>query len=86
MRSVRTRPSGAVAADPATSFTLTVAGTRRGEDPLRGSVPAMPEAGARLTWNQGSPRRTDAPLVATFSIGDGEAAAVRAALSPCLGR
>ena len=86
VRSVRARASGAVASDPATSFTLTVAGVRRGEDPLRGIAPAMPEAGARLTWTQASPRKGDAPLVATFPIGDAEAATVRAALSPCLGR
>ena len=35
VRSTRTRASGAVAADPATSFTLSVAPARRGEAPLR---------------------------------------------------
>lgn len=84
VRGVRVRASGSVAADPATSFTLTVAGARRGEDPLRGIAPAMVEAGARLTWTQGSPREGDASLVATFPIGDAEARSLRAALGPCV--
>lgn len=86
VRGVRVRASGSVAAEPATSFTLTVAGARRGEDPLRGIAPAMTEAGARLTWTQGSPREGDAPLVATFPIGDAEATSVRAAVWACLAR
>ena len=86
MRSVRARASGAVAADPSARFTLTVTGARRGEDPLRGIAPAMSEAGARLTWTQGSPRAGDVPLAAAFTIGDAEAGALRAVLGACLGR
>ena len=86
VRGVRVRASGAVAADPATSFTLTVVGARRGEDPLRAIAPAMTEPGARITWTQGSPRKGDAPLVAAFAIGDAEAGNLKTALAPCLGR
>ena len=86
VRGVRTAATGAVAVDPATSFTLTVAGARRGADPLRGLVPELTEAGARITWTQGSPRKCDVALVATFLAADAGAASLSAALAPCLKR
>jgi hypothetical protein len=84
VRTTRVRASGAVAADPATSFTLTVAPARRGEAPLREVALALAEPGAKLVWTQGSPRKGDAPVVATFLVPVGEAAPLRAALGPCL--
>lgn len=86
VRGVRISASGAVAADPPTGFTLTVAGARRSEDPLRAVAPALTKPGARLIWTQGSPRKGDAPLVATFAIGDAEADEAKAVLGPCFGR
>ena len=84
VRTTRTRASGAVAADPATSFALTVAPARRGEAPLREAALALAEPGAKLVWTQGSPRKGDAPLIATFVVAEGQTAPVRAALGPCL--
>ncbi|MDP4025802.1 hypothetical protein Q8W71_24535 [Methylobacterium sp. NEAU 140] len=84
VRGVTAAASGAVAVDPATSFTLTVSGARRGEDPLRGLGPGLTEAGARITWTQSSPRRSDATLAAAFPVTD--PAALRSALAPCLPR
>lgn len=84
VRSARTAASGAVAADPATSFTLTVAGESRGQDPLRAIAPGMAEPGARIVWTQASPRKGDGTLVATFPVAD--AAALRTALEPCFAR
>lgn len=84
VRSTRARASGAVAADPATSFTLSVAPARRGEAPLREAALALAEPGAKLVWTQASPRKGDAPLVATFVVAEGQTAPVRATLGPCL--
>lgn len=83
VRSVIAAASGAVAADPSTSFTLTVVAPRRSENPLRGIAAGFAEAGARIVWTQSSPRAGDAPVVATFRVTD--AAPLRAALEPCLG-
>jgi hypothetical protein len=83
VRSVIAPASGAVAADPSTSFTLTVAGPKRTENPLRGIAAGFAEPGARIVWAQTSPRAGDAPLIATFPVTD--AGALRTALEPCFG-
>lgn len=85
VRTARTRASGAIAMEPATSFRLTVAPARRGEAPANGIAAALVEPGARLVWTQGSPRKGDAPLVATVTVPEAETAPLRAALTPCLG-
>ena len=82
VRSVIASASGAVAADPSTSFTLTVAGPKRTESPLRGIAPGLAEANARIVWTQSSPRAGDAAVVATVPITD--AAAVRKVIEPCV--
>jgi hypothetical protein len=82
VRSVIAPASGAVAADPPTSFTLTVAGPKRSENPLRGVAPGFVEPGARIVWTQSSPRAGDAPLIATFSVT--EPGPLRTALEPCV--
>ncbi|MCJ2012566.1 hypothetical protein [Methylobacterium sp. J-076] len=83
VRSVIAPASGAVAADPATSFVLTVAGPRRSENPLRSIAADLARPDARITWAQASPRPGDAPLTATFRIE--EAGPLRTALEPCFG-
>lgn len=83
VRSVIAPATGAVAADPSTSFTLTVAGPKRTENPLRGIAAGFAEPGTRIVWTQSSPRAGDAPVVATFPVTD--AGPLRAALEPCFG-
>lgn len=85
VRTARARASGAVAAEPATSFRLTVAPARRGETPANGIAVALVEPGARLVWTQGSPRQGDAPLIATVTVPEAETGPLRVALTPCLG-
>ena len=75
--------TGAVAADPATSYTFTVAGPKRTENPLRGIATGFAEAGARIVWTQSSPRAGDASVIATFTVT--EPAPLRTALEPCFG-
>lgn len=82
VRSMIAPASGAVAADPATSFTLTVAGPRRTESPLRGIAPGLAEANARIVWTQSSPRAGDAAIIATFPVTD--AAVMRTVIEPCV--
>ncbi|MCX4196139.1 hypothetical protein OMR07_11550 [Methylobacterium organophilum] len=65
-------------------FTLTVTGTRRGEDPLRGVALALTQPGTKLTWTQASPRSGDPALTATFTASDSDAAALKDALGGCL--
>lgn len=84
VRTARARANGAVAAEPATSFRLTVEPARRGETPANGIAVALVEPGARLVWTQGSPRKGDEPLVATVTVPESEAGPLRAALTPCL--
>ncbi len=84
VRTARTRATGAVAAEPATNFRLTVEPARRGETPANGIAVALVEPGARLVWTQGSPRKGDEPLVATVTVPESEAGPLRAALTPCL--
>ncbi|MCJ2134981.1 hypothetical protein MKK69_13090 [Methylobacterium sp. J-026] len=84
VRSVRMPAQGAETRDPDTGFSLTVAGARRGEDPLRGVTLALTQAGTRLTWTQASPRAGDQTLTAGFSVADSDAAALRTALGGCL--
>ncbi len=83
VRSMIAPASGVVAADPSTGFTLTVAGPKRTENPLRGIAPGLAEANARIVWTQSSPRAGDASVIATFSVTD--AASVRKVLEPCFG-
>jgi hypothetical protein len=83
VRSVIAAASGAVAADPSTGFTLTVAAPRRSENPLRAVAPGFAQAGTRIVWTQSSPRPGDVAVVATFTVDD--AAPLRAALEPCFG-
>ncbi len=84
VRTARTRATGAVAAEPATSFRLTVEPARRGETPANGIAVALVEPGARLVWTQASPRKDDAPLVASVTVPAAETGQLRAALTPCL--
>ncbi|MCJ2126163.1 hypothetical protein [Methylobacterium sp. J-077] len=84
VRSVRMAAQGAEAHDPDKSVSLMVAGARRGEDPLRGIAIALAQAGTRLTWTQASPRAGDQTLTASFSVSDGDAAALKTALGSCL--
>lgn len=83
VRSVIAPASGAVAADPSTSFILTVAAPRRGENPLRGIAGALAQPGARIVWTQWSPRASDTSVTATFTVGD--PTPLRNALEPCFG-
>lgn len=83
VRSVIAAASGAVAADPSTSFILTVAAPRRSENPLRAVAAGFAQAGARIVWTQSSPRPGDASVVATFTVTD--PAPLRTALEPCFG-
>ncbi|GJD36561.1 hypothetical protein [Methylobacterium aerolatum] len=83
VRTVIAPASGAVAADPSTSFTLTVAAPRRSENPLRAVAAGFAQAGTRIVWTQSSPRAGDASMVATFTVSD--PAPLRAALEPCFG-
>ncbi|MGC5780660.1 hypothetical protein [Methylobacterium sp. NFXW15] len=83
VRSMIAPASGSVAADPSTSYILTVAGPKRTESPLRGIAPGLAEAGARIVWTQSSPRAGDASVIATFPVTD--AAAVRKAIERCVG-
>ncbi|GJE38699.1 hypothetical protein [Methylobacterium persicinum] len=83
VRSVIAPATGAVAADPATSYTFTVAGPKRTENPLRGIATGFAEAGARIVWTQSSPRAGDASVIATFTVT--EPAPLRTALEPCFG-
>lgn len=84
VRSTRTRASGSVTVDPSTGFALAVAPARRGEAPLRDTSLALAEPGAKLVWTQTSPRKGDAPLVATFLVAEPQNAPLRATVSPCL--
>ncbi len=84
VRSVRMPVQGAESRDADKSVSLTVAGARRGEDPLRGIALALTQAGTRLTWTQASPRAGDQPLTAGFSVADRDAAALKTALGGCL--
>lgn len=84
VRTTRTRASGAVAGDPATSFVFAVAPTRRGEAPLREVALALAESGSKLVWSQNAVRKGAAPLIATIAIPEDRNAAVRSTLSPCL--
>ncbi|MFC6792075.1 hypothetical protein ACFQE0_22345 [Methylobacterium komagatae] len=81
VRSMIAPATGAVAADPATSFTLTVAGPKRTENPLRGIAPGFAQPGARIVWTQSSPRAGDASVIATFLVTD--ATAIRNVVEPC---
>ena len=82
VRSMIAPATGSVAADPSTSYVLTVAGPKRTESPLRGIAPGFAEAGARIVWTQSSSRAGDASVIATFPVTD--AAAVRRAIEPCV--
>lgn len=84
VRSVRMAAQGAEARDPDRSISLTVAGARRGEDPLLGVALALAQAGTRLTWTQASPRGGDQTLTAVFSVSDSDAVALKTALGSCL--
>ncbi|MCJ2090960.1 hypothetical protein MKK67_00325 [Methylobacterium sp. J-072] len=84
VRSVRMAAQGAETRDPEKTFSLTVAGARRSEDPLRGVVLALAQTGTRLTWTQASPRAGDQTLTASFSVSDKDAAALKTALGSCL--
>lgn len=83
VRSVIAAASGAVAADPSTSFVLTVAAPRRSENPLRAVAAGFAQPGTRIVWTQSSPRAGDTPVIATFTVND--AAPLRTALEPCFG-
>ena len=83
VRTVIAPASGAVAADPSTSFTLTVAAPRRSENPLRAMAASFAQSGARVVWTQSSPRPGDAPVIATFAVDD--PGPLRTALEPCFG-
>ena len=84
VRSARMPAQAAEAGDPDKSVSLTVAGAHRGEDPLRGVVLALTQAGTRLTWTQTSPRAGDQTLTASFSVADSDVAALKTALGSCL--
>lgn len=83
VRSVIAAASGAVAADPSTSFILTVAAPRRSENPLRAVAAGFAQAGTRIVWTQSSPRPGDASVAATFTVTD--PTPLRTALEPCFG-
>lgn len=83
VRSVRMPVRGAATGADA-GFTLTVAGARRGEDPLRGVALALVQPGTKLTWTQASPRGEDPTLTAAFTVAEADAAALKGALSGCL--
>lgn len=83
VRSVRMPVHGA-ATGADSGFTLTVAGARRGEDPLRGVALALTQPGTKLTWTQASPRSGDPALTATFTPTEGDATALKGALGGCL--
>jgi hypothetical protein len=83
VRSVIAAATGAVAADPSTSFTLVVVAPRRSENPLRAVAASLAQPGTRIVWTQSSPRPGDAPVIATFTVAD--AAPLRTALEPCFG-
>lgn len=82
VRSMIAPASGSVAADPSTTFVLTVAGSKRTESPLRGIAPGLAEANARIVWTQSSPRPGDPVLTATFTVAD--PAPLRTTLEPCV--
>lgn len=84
VRSVRMAAQGAVSTDPDKQASLTVTGAHRGEDPLRGIALALAQPGTRITWTQASPRAGDQSLVASFSVAESDAAALKAALNSCL--
>ncbi|MGH1574095.1 hypothetical protein ACRAWG_29990 [Methylobacterium sp. P31] len=84
VRSVRMPGHGTASTDPEASFVMTVSGARRGEDPLRGIALAMTQPGTKIIWTQASPRANDAPLTATFTVSEADAAALRSALNGCL--
>ncbi|GJE09211.1 hypothetical protein [Methylobacterium longum] len=83
VRSVR-MPVQGVPTGPDSGFTLTVTGSRRGEDPLRGVARSLTQPGTKIIWTQASPRTGDPTLTATFPIAESEAAALKAALGGCL--
>ncbi|MCJ2054508.1 hypothetical protein [Methylobacterium sp. J-070] len=83
VRSVRMPVQGA-ATGAESGFTLTVTGARRGEDPLRGVALTLTQPGTKLTWTQASPRAGDPALTATFTVAEGDASALKAALGGCL--
>lgn len=84
VRSVRMAAQGAEAREPDKGFSLTVAGARRGEDPLRGIALALTQAGTRLTWTQASPRVGEPTLAASFLVAEKDATGLKAALNGCL--
>lgn len=84
VRSLRMPVQGVAATGPDAGFTLTVTAARRGEDPLHGVALALVQPGTKLTWTQASPRAGDPSLVATFTIAESAAAALKTALGGCL--
>lgn len=81
--SVIAAATGAVAADPSTSFTFAVVAPQRSQNPLRAVAAGFAQPDTRIVWTQSSPRAGDASVVATFKVND--AAPLRTALEPCFG-
>ncbi|MCJ2084008.1 hypothetical protein [Methylobacterium sp. J-090] len=87
---LRSAASGSVSAEMPDTFELTVSASMRGDakrlDAVRGLATVLSARPSTVIWSQVSPRKGDAPLIATVVVSDADSARIKTAVAPCLAK